>query len=119
MPFSFNPVLHHVIKLGPMTCYEYIGSKCYTYNEPYKRECMTMPTDQPRINAVVEEPIYEAIETLAEKDGVSLSKKTRDLLLDALERVEDVGLEKIIEDRREAPGDFLSHEELKDRLDLS
>lgn len=78
-----------------------------------------MPTDHPRINAVVEEPIYDAIKKLAEKDNVSLSQKTRDLLLDALERIEDVGLETLVEERKEDDQEFLSHGELKNRLDLS
>jgi DNA uptake protein ComE-like DNA-binding protein len=77
-----------------------------------------MPTKHPRINAVVEEPIYEAIEKLAEKDGVSLSQKTRELLLDSLERIEDVKLAEVVESRQEE-AEFISHEDLKDRLGLN
>ena len=59
-----------------------------------------MPTSLPRISAVVERPIYEAVAMLAKKDGVSLSQKARDLLLEALELIEDAGLEAIVERRR-------------------
>ena len=76
-----------------------------------------MPAKNPRINAVVEEPIYEAIEKLAQKDGVSISHKTRDLLLDSLERIEDVKLAEIAEERKKET-EFISHEVLKNRLDF-
>ena len=63
-----------------------------------------MPTTLPRISAVVERPIYEAVAMLAEKDGVSLSQKARDLLLEALELIEDAGLEAIVARRQKRPG---------------
>ena len=66
----------------------------------------------------MEKPIYEAIEKLAKRDDVSLSQKTRDLLLDSLERIEDVKLAEIVESRK-GETEFISHQELKDRLDLS
>ena len=59
-----------------------------------------MPTALPRISTVVDRPTYEAVAILAKKDGVSLSQKARDLLLDALELVEDAGLEAVVERRR-------------------
>lgn len=77
-----------------------------------------MPTDHPRINVVVEVPLYETIKNLAEKDEISLSKKCRDLLIDSLERNEDVRLEKVVESRNN-DREFLSHEVLKSRLDLN
>ncbi len=40
---------------------------------------------------------------LAKKDGVSLSQKARGLLLDALDLIEDAGLEAIVERRRKNP----------------
>jgi len=52
-----------------------------------------MPSILPRISAIVEPPIFKAVEHLAKRDGVSLSQKTRDLLLDALELFEDEILE--------------------------
>lgn len=49
-----------------------------------------MSTKYPRLNVVLEPPIYRAILKLARKDGVSLSLKARDLIREALEFCEDV-----------------------------
>ncbi len=51
-----------------------------------------MPTKNPRINVVLEKPLYDNIERLAKKDGVSLSLKVRDLVKEALEIQEDITL---------------------------
>ena len=56
-----------------------------------------MSTTLPRISTVVDRPIYEAIAMLANKDGMSLLLKARDLLLEALELIEDAGLEAMVE----------------------
>ena len=39
-----------------------------------------MPTTKPRINIILEEPLYKTVEELANRDGVSLSLKARDLI---------------------------------------
>ncbi len=75
-----------------------------------------MPTTLPRISTVVERPIYEAVAMLAKKDGVSLSQKARDLLLEALELIEDAGLEAIVERRRKNLGKSISLAEVKRRF---
>ena len=51
-----------------------------------------MPTKNPRINIVLDEPMRKAVEKLARRDKVSLSLKARDLLGLALELEEDVAL---------------------------
>ena len=66
----------------------------------------------------MEPAVYYAIEKLAKKDGVSLSQKTRDLLVDALELIEDTGLEAVVEERRKNKAPSISHQELKRRLKL-
>lgn len=75
-----------------------------------------MPTTLPRISTVVERPIYKAVAMLAKQDGVSLSQKARDLLLEALELVEDTGLEAIVERRRKNPGASVPLAEVKRRF---
>ena len=75
-----------------------------------------MPTTLPRISTVVERPIYEAVAMLAKKDRVSLSQKARDLLLEALELVEDVSLEAIVERRRKNLGKSVPLAEVKRRF---
>ena len=58
-----------------------------------------MPAKNPRINVVLEKPLYNNVERLAQRDGVSLSLKVRDLVKEALEIEEDIGLSKLVETR--------------------
>ena len=58
-----------------------------------------MPTKNPRINVVLEKPLYDSIKRLAKKDGVSLSLKARDLVKEALEIQEDIALSHFAEKR--------------------
>lgn len=59
-----------------------------------------MPTKNPRVNVVLEEPLYEGLRRWAERDKVSLSLKVRDLVKDALESQEDRALA-VFAERRE------------------
>lgn len=58
-----------------------------------------MPTKNPRINVVFERPLYNSVGRLAERDGVSLSLKVRDLVKEALEVEEDIALSQLAETR--------------------
>ena len=58
-----------------------------------------MPAKNPRINVVLEKPLYHAIEQLASRDGVSLSLKIRDLVKEALQIEEDRALSAFAEKR--------------------
>jgi predicted DNA-binding ribbon-helix-helix protein len=60
-----------------------------------KRRPKTMSTRKPRINVILEKPLYEAIKTIAKKEGISVSFKARELLLEALEIHKDRILESI------------------------
>ncbi len=51
-----------------------------------------MPAQNPRINVVLNNLLYQDVRLLAEKDNVSLSAKVRDLLKEALEIQEDIAL---------------------------
>lgn len=55
-----------------------------------------MPSTLPRISTIVEPPIFKAVEKLAKREGVSLSQKARDLLLEALELFEDDYFETLV-----------------------
>jgi hypothetical protein len=59
-----------------------------------------MPATNPRIFTVLEKPVFRAVEGLAKRDGVSLSQKARDLIVQALELSEDAGIESIVDSRR-------------------
>ena len=72
-----------------------------------------MPAKNPRINVVLDPPLFKNVQLLAEKDGVSLSTKVRDLLKDAMEVQEDIYLADAAE-KREKTLDIkkaLSHED--------
>jgi predicted DNA-binding ribbon-helix-helix protein len=58
-----------------------------------------MPATNPRVNVVLEEPLYDSVRRLAKRDKVSLSLKVRDLVKDALEMEEDRGLTVLAEER--------------------
>jgi hypothetical protein len=51
-----------------------------------------MPAKNPRIHVVLEKPLYLAVETLAHRESISLSMKVRDLVKEAMETYEDMGL---------------------------
>jgi hypothetical protein len=58
-----------------------------------------MPVKNPRINVVLEKPLYHTIEQLANRDGVSLSLKVRELVKEALEIEDDKALSAFAEKR--------------------
>lgn len=58
-----------------------------------------MPTKNPRVNVVLEKPLFRTVEELARRDGTSLSLKVRDLVKEALEIEEDVALGRLAESR--------------------
>jgi hypothetical protein len=58
-----------------------------------------MPAKNPRINVVLEEPLFMTVERLAKRDKVSLSLKVRDLVKEALEMEEDAALSAFAEER--------------------
>ena len=72
-----------------------------------------MPTKNPRINVVLEKPLYERVEYLAKKEGVSLSLKARDLIRESLEMYEDLFLSEFAEQREAtfSRSEALTHEE--------
>jgi hypothetical protein len=73
-----------------------------------------MPAKNPRINVVLEKPMYEAIKRIAKKEGISISLKARDLLREALEVEEDRLLEDIAREREKTftRKSALTHEEI-------
>lgn len=58
-----------------------------------------MPTKNPRVNVVLEKPLYDSVRRLAEREEVSLSLKIRDLVREALEAQEDIVLAQFAEGR--------------------
>lgn len=73
-----------------------------------------MPSKNPRINIVVDPPLYELMKQRAERQGISMSLVTRDLIREALEMEEDVDLARLAEDREKtfAEDAALSHDDV-------
>ncbi len=73
-----------------------------------------MPTQNPRINIVLEPSLYNILNKLAKETGVSLSFLSRDLIKDALETREDIYWNEIAETRDAtfSKSEFLSHEDV-------
>lgn len=77
---------------------------------------MDMATKNPRLQVVLEKPLYDAVAALAGEEGVSMSTKARDLIKEALERLEDMVLVSIAEERAKQPGKPVSSREMRRRL---
>ncbi len=58
-----------------------------------------MPARNPRVNVVLEKPLYEAVDHLAKEEGVSRSTVVRDLVKEAIEIREDIDLGRLAEAR--------------------
>lgn len=73
-----------------------------------------MPTRNPRVNVVLEEPLYQGLRRWAKRDGVSLSLKVRDLVKDALDAEEDRRLGRFAGEREKSldRNKAMSHEQV-------
>ena len=58
-----------------------------------------MSTKNPRVNIVVEPPLYSALQDLATSEGVSMSTVARDLIREAIDLREDVALAALADTR--------------------
>ncbi len=59
-----------------------------------------MPAKNPRINVVVEKPLYGVISNMARKSGLSMGALVRDLVKEAIEVREDIELARIADERK-------------------
>ena len=73
-----------------------------------------MPIRKPRVSVVLERPLYQRLQALAEREGVSLSSLVRDFIREALEIEEDLALAHLAEERERAweDSEALGHEEV-------
>jgi metal-responsive CopG/Arc/MetJ family transcriptional regulator len=61
-----------------------------------------MPARNPRVNVVLEKPLYDAVGHMAKEEGISLSTVVRDLVKEAIEIREDIDLGSIAESREKS-----------------
>ncbi len=83
------------------------------FNHKHQR-AQPMPTKNPRINVVVEKPLYIALQDLAEDEGISVSMLMRDLVKEALDIREDRALTDLATEREQSfdRSQALTHEDV-------
>ena len=70
-----------------------------------------MPTNNPRINVTFEPKLNTQINSIAIKEHKSASRLIKELVIEALERREDVNLSAIAELREKQARQTISHED--------
>ncbi len=90
---------------------------CITF-DTLGTEVKKMPTRNPRVNVVLEGPLYQGLCRWAKRDGVSLSLKVRDLVKEALDAEEDRLLTRFAETREKSfdRNKAMSHDQVWSRL---
>ena len=71
-----------------------------------------MPTKNPRVNITLEESEAGILSDLAKKEGKSVSRLAKELILESLERREDIVFSKIAESRDIKNAKRISHEDV-------
>ncbi len=61
-----------------------------------------VPAKNPRVNVALEKRLYQKLKRVSKRDGVSLSTKVRDLVVEALKVDEDRTLTELAESRERA-----------------
>lgn len=70
-----------------------------------------MPTRNPRINITFDEPAADLLNALAKQENKSVSSMAKELILDALERREDIALSALAELRDTQDAKRVKHED--------
>jgi hypothetical protein len=70
-----------------------------------------MPTSNPRINVTFEPALAALLASLARQENKSVSALAKELVIEALERREDMALSAIASLRDKAPQKLVSHDE--------
>ena len=90
-----KPVEKDLLTMVLTLCLDTVHHKCYTARKGEG----TMPTKNPRVNIVVEPPLYSAMQDLATTEGVSMSTVARELIREAIDLREDVALAALADTR--------------------
>jgi uncharacterized protein DUF6290 len=75
-------------------------------------EINIMPTKNPRLNVTFDPTLASLITSLAKSENKSVSSMTKELILEALDRREDMALSAIAEARENEPLSTTSHENI-------
>jgi predicted DNA-binding protein len=71
---------------------DFLLTRCIISVTLLRKGEIIMPTKNPRVNIVIEPPLYSTLHDLATREGVSMSTIARDLIREALNLREDVAL---------------------------
>ncbi|HEV2916470.1 MAG TPA: DUF6290 family protein [Candidatus Babeliales bacterium] len=71
-----------------------------------------MPTKNPRINITIEPETQKLLSVLAHQEQRSVSSLATELILEALERREDIGLSTIAQERDTEEMEIVSHDDI-------
>ena len=72
-----------------------------------------MPTKKPRLIVTLEPGLYEKVKSISKANGTTLSMAARDLIREACEDIEDLGLVALADKRmKTSKGRWLSHDEV-------
>ena len=73
-----------------------------------------MPTNNHKINVVLDRSLYNTVHDFAQDQGISMSLVMRDLVKEAVELREDLALATLAESREKSfdPASALSHDEV-------
>jgi hypothetical protein len=69
-----------------------------------------MPTSSPRVHVVCEAPVYIAINDIAKEEHRSMSAIAHDLIVEALDRREDLYFSELAEQRENKSFRVMSHQ---------
>jgi len=71
-----------------------------------------MPTKKPRLIVTLEPSLYERIKAISKANGTTLSLTARDLIREACEDIEELGLASLGRDRIKHKGPWLTHDQV-------
>lgn len=72
-----------------------------------------MPTKKPRLIVTLEPALYNKVKSISKANGTTLSLAARDLIRDACEDIEDLGLSALADKRmKSGKGRWLSHNQV-------
>jgi hypothetical protein len=69
-----------------------------------------MPTKNPRLNVVLDEPLFSLLAELAKKEDKSMSVVAKELIQDAIERHEDKFLSELAMKREQKAKKIIKHD---------
>ena len=96
LPVIYSKQINLIEHFATLLSIDRVRHLCYIlFTNLLKGKSEHMPAKNPRINVVLEDPLYKQVQFLAQKDGMSMSAKVRELLKEIIETQEDIHLAEI------------------------